>query len=126
MVRLIVNISLVLITLFPLMVVDAQEITGSSGGQVVILSPQTGQALQGTIIIIGENKLEDALRIELSFSYAENSRDTWFLICRGSAIVRAASGGIEYQMTRANEAFKFTMCVSKLFKGASYRTANSK
>jgi hypothetical protein len=62
------------------LVVDAQEITDSSVSQATILSPEPGQALQGTILIIGEINTEDALKIELSFSYADNPRDTWFLI----------------------------------------------
>lgn len=80
MVRLIKSITIVLILLLPSLVVDAQEITDSSVSQAIIISPEPGQALQGTILIIGEVYLEDVRKIELSFSYAENPRHTWFLI----------------------------------------------
>ena len=80
MVRLINSISIVLILLIPSSVVDAQEITDSSVSQAIIISPEPGQALQGTILIIGEVSTEDIRKIELSFSYADNPRHTWFLI----------------------------------------------
>jgi hypothetical protein len=80
MVRIIVGVSILLMSLFPLLVADAQEITDSSSSQVIIISPEPGQALQGTVLIIGEVDIDDALKLELSFSYADNPRDTWFLI----------------------------------------------
>ena len=66
--------------MFPLLVADAQEINDSSSSQVIIISLEPGQALQGKVLIIGEVDTDGALKFELSFSYAENPRDTWFLI----------------------------------------------
>lgn len=80
MVRIIIGVFTLLMSLFPLLVADAQEITDSSDPQVIIISPEAGQALQGTVLIIGEVATDDALKLELSFAYAENPRDTWFLI----------------------------------------------
>lgn len=48
--------------------------------QVTVLSPSPGQALQGTILISGEIILEGFLHAEVSFSYADDDRDTWFVI----------------------------------------------
>jgi hypothetical protein len=80
MVRLIIGFSFVLACLFSLLVVDAQEITDSSESQVTITSPMPGQALQGTTLIVGEVKTDNPIKLELSFSYEDDSRDTWFLI----------------------------------------------
>lgn len=80
MVRLITGISFLLACFFPIIVVDAQEITDSSESQVIITSPMPGQALQGTTLIVGEVKTDNPIKLELSFSYEDDSRDTWFLI----------------------------------------------
>jgi hypothetical protein len=80
MIRLITRFSILLASLFPLLVVDAQEITDSSGSQLIITSPVPGQALQGTILIAGMINTENSFKLELSFSYEHDPRDTWFLI----------------------------------------------
>jgi hypothetical protein len=80
MVRLIARVSIVLIYLFSPLVIDAQEKADTSDSNVIIISPEPGQPLQGTILIIGEINTEDSLKLEISFSYADNPRDTWFLI----------------------------------------------
>ena len=77
---LIIIVSFAALSMFPTLVADAQETTITPGTQVSILSPDPGQALQGTILIIGEINIEEALTVELSFSYLDEPRDTWFLI----------------------------------------------
>jgi hypothetical protein len=80
MFRLIKIISIVLMLLLPSLVADAQEITDSSVSQAIIISPEPGQALQGTILISGEVYTQDIRKIELGFSYSDSPRHTWFLI----------------------------------------------
>lgn len=80
MIRFITVFSILLLGFLPQMVVDAQEVTDSSTSQVIIISPEPGQALQGTVLVIGQVEPNDAIKLELSFSYTDNPRDTWFLI----------------------------------------------
>ncbi len=48
--------------------------------KVEILSPSEGEVLQGVIPIIGSTNVEGLESWELSFSYINDSRETWFLI----------------------------------------------
>lgn len=48
--------------------------------KVEILSPSEGEVLQGVIPIIGSTNVEELESWELSFSYINDSRETWFLI----------------------------------------------
>ena len=80
MCRLLPFITLVFPLLFPSLGVAAQETTPIPQAQIIILSPVPGQALQGNILITAEINLEDYISAELSFSYADDPRDTWFLI----------------------------------------------
>jgi hypothetical protein len=80
MIGFITVVSTLFLGFMPLMVVDAQEVTDSSTSQVIIISPEPGQALQGTVLIIGQVDTNDAIKLEMSFSYTDNPRDTWFLI----------------------------------------------
>ena len=73
-------ITLVSPLLFPSMGVAAQETTPSPQTQIIVLSPVPGQALQGNILITAEINLDEFLSAELSFAYADDPRDTWFLI----------------------------------------------
>lgn len=72
--------SLVSTLMYPWLIVNAQEATNTPEIQVMILSPSPGQALQGTILIFGEINLEGPLSVELSFTYSDDPRETWFLI----------------------------------------------
>lgn len=67
------------------------EVTDSN---VIIESPSIGQALQGTVNIIGSISVEDFQAAELTFAYSENSRDTWFLI---QEIIAPISDGVMAQ-----------------------------
>jgi hypothetical protein len=80
MLRLLPIITLVFRLLFPSLGVAAQESTPVPQEQIIVLSPVPGQALQGNILITAEINLKDFISAELSFSYAEDHRDTWFLI----------------------------------------------
>ncbi|UCD43450.1 MAG: hypothetical protein JSV69_07630 [Chloroflexota bacterium] len=80
MIRLITSVSILLMSLIPWIEVDAQEITDNSRSQIIIIAPEPGGALQGTVLVTGEINTEGALKFELSFSYAEDPRNTWFLI----------------------------------------------
>ena len=48
--------------------------------KVEILSPSEGEALQGVIPVIGSTNVEGLESWELSFSYINDPRETWFLI----------------------------------------------
>jgi hypothetical protein len=78
--RLLPIITLVFPLLFPSWGVSAQETTPIPLAEIIVLSPVPGQALQGNILITAEINLEEYISAELSFSYADDPRDTWFLI----------------------------------------------
>ena len=80
MLRLLPIFTLVFPLLFPSLGVAAQESTPVPQAQITVLSPVPGLALQGNILIKAEINLEDYISAELSFSYADDPRDTWFLI----------------------------------------------
>ena len=80
MLHLVPIITVVFRLLFPFLGVGAQESTPVPQAQIIVLSPVPGQALQGNILITAEINLEDYISAELSFSYADDHRDTWFLI----------------------------------------------
>jgi len=48
--------------------------------QVVITAPIPGQALQGDIVITGNTSVEGFVASQISFGYAGDVTDTWFLI----------------------------------------------
>ncbi len=73
-------LALVTSLMYPWSFIYAQEDTPIPGTQVKIVSPNPGQALQGTVLITGEIKVEQPFFVELSFSYADDHRDTWFVI----------------------------------------------
>ncbi len=47
---------------------------------VALLSPQPGQALQGSIAVVANTAVEGLQAAELEFAYAHNPTNTWFLI----------------------------------------------
>ncbi len=47
---------------------------------VAITSPVGGQALQGSVSILGDSDVEGFQSVELSFSYAQDTTSSWFLI----------------------------------------------
>ncbi len=59
--------------------------------QIVISVPAPGQAVQGKFTIMGTSSVIGFQSAELSFSYAENPTDTWFLIFNTEEAVSAGS-----------------------------------
>lgn len=51
--------------------------------RVAILSPQSGQALQGSVPIIVNSAVNGFQSAELSFSYSQDATQTWFVIAEG-------------------------------------------
>jgi hypothetical protein len=85
------TIALLLFTLLsiPSRVVFAQVVEGSptptitptpTPAQLAITSPISGEALQGNVTIQGTTGIEGFSSSELTFTYADSSADTWFLI----------------------------------------------
>ncbi len=56
---------------------------------LAILSPQPGQALQGSIAITGSTAVEGFRAAELSFGYQDDPSQTWFLISQMDTPVNA-------------------------------------
>ncbi|MCS6907042.1 MAG: hypothetical protein RML93_04050 [Anaerolineales bacterium] len=48
--------------------------------RIEILEPRPGQALQGSVRIIGSTNIRNFHYSELAFAYQENPTDTWFLL----------------------------------------------
>jgi hypothetical protein len=48
-----------------------------------IISPKPGQALQGNIPVVVDTTSSEFQSVELTFAYAKNPTDTWFLIYQG-------------------------------------------
>jgi hypothetical protein len=80
MLRLLPIITLVFPLFIPSLGVAAQESTPVPQALIIVLSPVPGQALQGNILIKAEINLENYISAELSFSYTDDPRNTWFLI----------------------------------------------
>ena len=72
-----------LILIFSLMPLrpQAQESTPTAEGpRVYISEPLPGQALQGSVPVFGRTRLPGFQHAELTFTYQEDPRQTWFLI----------------------------------------------
>lgn len=67
-----------LFSIFPFWV--AILLLSSTPGGAAILSPTQGQALQGSVPIVGNTSLEGFKSAELTFSYSNDPTNTWFLI----------------------------------------------
>jgi hypothetical protein len=67
-----------LFSIFPFWV--AILFLSSTPGGAAILSPTQGQALQGSVPIVGNTSLEGFKSAELTFSYANDPTNTWFFI----------------------------------------------
>lgn len=69
-----------LFILLPMFTVQAQEGSITPSPEINFIAPNPGQALQGTVLIVVETNFETTAHIELSFSYNNDPRETWFLI----------------------------------------------
>jgi hypothetical protein len=66
--------------LLSIFAVKAQEPIGTSSPEINFLSPDPGQALQGTVLIRAAIDLEGTKTVRLRFAYSNDPRGTWFLI----------------------------------------------
>jgi hypothetical protein len=66
--------------ILPVYEVYAQQGTELPSENIIIKSPQSGQILQGRVSIIVEVITDTAATGELSFSYHDDTSETWFLI----------------------------------------------
>lgn len=73
-------IILVSLIMIPSWEVHPQESTNTSDQEVILKNPTPGKALQGTIMISADINVEGFISAEVSFSYTNDLRDTWFLI----------------------------------------------
>lgn len=64
--------------------VPAAATPGGEPITAAILSPQPGQALQGTVAIVVETAVEGFEAVELVFAYANNPTGVWFPIFQGN------------------------------------------
>lgn len=48
--------------------------------RIAISEPKPGQALQGTVRIIGSSNIRNFAHAEIAFAYQDNPTDTWFII----------------------------------------------
>lgn len=67
----------VTILVIPWIGVNAQD---QDRSEVTLLSPKSGEALQGLISITGSTSVDGFQSIELAFSYTSDPLGTWFLI----------------------------------------------
>jgi hypothetical protein len=66
--------------LIPLGLLQTQSAPTTPGPGLAILSPNPGQALQGIVPITGNIAVEGFQSAEISFTYQDDPRETWFLI----------------------------------------------
>jgi hypothetical protein len=59
----------------------------AQSADIAIFSPLPGQAVQGLVSIIGSVGLEGMRSYQLSFAFAEDATQTWFLIAQGDTPV---------------------------------------
>ena len=57
-----------------------QDEPTSTPPEVAIVSPSSGDALQGTVPVTGNTAVDGFLRAELTFAYSDDPTNTWFLI----------------------------------------------
>ncbi|MBK5108636.1 MAG: hypothetical protein JJE12_10915 [Anaerolineales bacterium] len=79
---------LVITIILPMHSVRAQEDSITESEQLVIISPDPGQALQGTVLVLGETGFDAPTNVRLSFSYRDDPRNTWFIIQEFQRVVQ--------------------------------------
>jgi len=67
-------------TLTPTQTIPTITPMGNLRQEVKIVSPVSGQAIQGKIAILGSTNLLEIQSLELAFAYANDPTDTWFLL----------------------------------------------
>lgn len=70
------GVFLALLTVIPVQGKDVKAIVP----RIEIHEPRPGQALQGSVRILGSTNIRNFSHSELAFAYQENPTDTWFLL----------------------------------------------
>ncbi len=77
----VISLFMILVLSIPTLRTQAQESTPTAEGPRVYLdAPLAGQALQGSVPISGRTRLPGFQSAEMSFTYQDDPRQTWFLI----------------------------------------------
>ena len=72
--------SFIIMLVIPLFIAQAQEITVTPNDQITFISPDPGQAVQGTILILARSDNSTITNARLEFTYQDDPRNTWFHI----------------------------------------------
>jgi len=72
--------ALLISIIIPMYALHAQESTTTPDAAMLIMTPEPGQALQGTVLIVVETNFDVPTSAILSFSYQDDPRETWFLL----------------------------------------------
>ena len=94
----------------------AQQVTPTPSTMqegVRFISPLPGQALQGSVLIAGNTVVDGFQSAELSFSYANDSTDTWFLIQEYSAPVSDNALALWDTSTISDGNYRLRLAVTK-------------
>lgn len=75
----------VVLMLIGLLIFRGWENVFSAG--VVISSPSTGEALRGSVVIVGSTDVDDFQSYEVTFGYGDGSAINWFLIQQSNSSV---------------------------------------
>lgn len=90
---------------------------GPEVGSAAILSPQAGQALQGTVPIVVDAAVEGFEAAELAFAYAINPTGTWFTIFQGNQPV-AGETLAQWDTSQISDGVYTLRLIVKLSNGA--------
>jgi hypothetical protein len=83
-------IGICVLSLYSFSAVVMPAITLQSSEKIEITSPETGDALIGSITISGTSDIPGFDHSELSFSYAKAWRETWFIISTSDRPIQSA------------------------------------
>ena len=72
----------------------SQPVSAQEGAEIVIASPQTGQFVQGVVVVSGTITVLGFSSYELSFSYNDDPTGTWFLFKSSSLPVADGELGV--------------------------------
>jgi len=67
-----------LILVFFLILFVSQPVFAQEGAEIIVSSPQSNQIVQGVVVVSGTITVLGFSSYELSFSYNDDSTDTWF------------------------------------------------
>lgn len=84
MLRSVVSISPILFFLLTGSLQTGSMAAQATGSEVSLRSPQAGEVLQGQVTITGDSDITGFVTAEISFAYASDSTNTWFLIASSS------------------------------------------